>query len=88
MATEFTQDLEAELRECRVALQGQAQVMLDLLLQFETRLEARLAAAEARITALTSEPSLSPTHKLAHSPTGDARSILPENSFDSNSAAG
>ena len=55
MATEFTQDLEAELQECRVALQGQAQVMLELLLQFETRLQARLAAAESRIAALQAE---------------------------------
>lgn len=52
MAAEFTQDLEAELQECRSALQGQAQVMLDLLLEFETRLQARLAAAESRIAAL------------------------------------
>src|SRR6185437_1572210 len=55
MAAEFTQDLEAELQECRVALQGQAQVMLDLLLQFETRLQARLAAAESRIAAIQAE---------------------------------
>lgn len=52
MAAEFTQDLEAELQECRSALQGQAQVMLDLLLEFETRLQARLAAAESRIASL------------------------------------
>lgn len=65
MAAEFTQDLEAELQECRVALQGQAQVMLDLLLQFETRLQARLAAAESRIAAIQAERDAAFARSLA-----------------------
>lgn len=52
MATEYARDLEDQLVETKAALQGQAEEMLDLLLQFEARLQARLDAAEARIAAL------------------------------------
>jgi len=51
VATEFAQDLDEQLLECKVALQEQAQTMLSLLLQFEAQLQARLDAAEARIAA-------------------------------------
>ncbi len=51
MTTEFTRELE-DLAEAKQALQGQAQAMLELLAQFETRLQARLDAAEARINEL------------------------------------
>lgn|GEM_PF-4496362 len=88
MATEFTQDLEAELKECRVALQGQAQVMLDLLLQFETRLEERLAAAEARISALRTEPGPSSTQTLVRASSGDGRTMVSDHGYDGHSAAG
>lgn len=52
MATDIAQELEDQLAETKAALQGQAKEMLDLLLQFEARLQARLDAAEARIAAL------------------------------------
>lgn len=52
MATDFAQDLEDQLAETKAALQDQAEEMLDLLMQFEARLQARLDAAEARIAAL------------------------------------
>ena len=51
MATDYARDLDAQLIECKLALQGQAQAMLDLLMEFEARLQARLDAAEARIAA-------------------------------------
>lgn len=51
MPTNATRDLDEELMECKVALQSQAQAMLELLLQFEARLQQRLDAAEARIVA-------------------------------------
>jgi len=53
MATEFATELDQELRECKAALQDQAQQMLALLLQFEARLKQRLDLAEARIAALS-----------------------------------
>ncbi len=49
MATDIAKDLEDQLAETKAALQGQAEQMLDLLLQFEARIQARLDAAEARI---------------------------------------
>ena len=52
MATDIAQDLEDQLAKTKVALQGQAEEMLALLLQFEARLQERLNAAEARIAAL------------------------------------
>lgn len=52
MATDFAKDLEDQLVETKAALQGQAEEMLGLLLQFEARLQARIEAAEARIAAL------------------------------------
>jgi hypothetical protein len=52
MATDYARDLDAQLIECKLALQGQAQAMLDLLMEFEARLQARLDAAEARIAAV------------------------------------
>ena len=52
MATDFVQDLDDQLAETKAALQDQAAEMLDLLLQFEARLQARLDAAEARIAEL------------------------------------
>jgi polyhydroxyalkanoate synthesis regulator phasin len=59
MATDFVQDLDEELTECKAALQDQAQAMLELLLQFEARLQSRLDAAQARIDALRSVTSRS-----------------------------
>ena len=55
MATEFAQELDEQLTEAKLALQGQAQAMLDLLLQFEERLQERLAVAEARIAAMQAD---------------------------------
>ncbi len=52
MATDFARDLEDQLVQTKAALQGQAEEMLSLLLQFEARLQERLDAAEARIAAL------------------------------------
>jgi hypothetical protein len=49
MATDYARDLDEQLVECKVALQRQAQAMLDLLLEFEARVTARLDAVEARI---------------------------------------
>ena len=49
--TEIARELDEQLVECKVALQGQAQSMLELLLEFEARLKSRLEAAEARIAA-------------------------------------
>jgi len=54
MATDISRELEDQLVETKAALQGQAEQMLDLLLQFEARLQARLDAAEARIAAYRS----------------------------------
>lgn len=51
MATDVAQELEDQLAKTKAALQGQAEEMLDLLLQFEARLQERLEAAEARIAA-------------------------------------
>lgn len=56
MPTNATRDLDEELMECKVALQSQAQAMLELLLQFEARLQQRLDAAEARIVAARAAP--------------------------------
>ncbi|HVB97096.1 MAG TPA: hypothetical protein VNG11_05145 [Chloroflexota bacterium] len=52
MATDYDRELESQLIEAKAALQGQAEAMLDLLLQFESKLQARLDAAEARIVSL------------------------------------
>lgn len=52
MATDYDRELETQLIEAKAALQGQAEAMLDLLLQFESKLQARLDAAEARIVSL------------------------------------
>ncbi|HLH74858.1 MAG TPA: hypothetical protein VKX96_16345, partial [Chloroflexota bacterium] len=52
MAKDYDRELESQLIEAKAALQGQAEAMLDLLLQFESKLQARLDAAEARIIAL------------------------------------
>lgn len=52
MATDYDRELETQLIEAKAALQGQAEAMLDFLLQFESKLQARLDAAEARIVAL------------------------------------
>lgn len=54
MATDIATELEDQLVQTKAALQGQAEQMLDLLLQFEARLQARLDAAEARIAAYRS----------------------------------
>lgn len=89
MAAEFTQDLEAELQECRVALQGQAQVMLDLLLQFETRLQERLVAAESRIAALQADRDATSARPPVRSTSTEAIPAgLAGGEYGSHSAAG
>lgn len=60
MATDIAREMEDQLVQTKAALQGQAEQMLDLLLQFEARLQARLDAAEARIAAYRSVDSPDP----------------------------
>jgi hypothetical protein len=52
MAANIAVDLDQELVDCKERLQDQAQAMLASLLEFESRLQARLELAEARINAL------------------------------------
>lgn len=54
MTTETARELDEQLVECKAALQGQAQAMLTLLVEFEARLQERLDAAEARIATIRS----------------------------------
>lgn len=52
MATDIARDLDSQLLEAKAALHDQAEAMLDFLLRFESQLQARLEAAEAKIAAL------------------------------------
>lgn len=52
MVTEFAEDLDRQLEECKSALQDQAQTMVAILAEFESQVQARLDAAEARIAVL------------------------------------
>ncbi|HLG50606.1 MAG TPA: hypothetical protein VKY56_03100 [Chloroflexota bacterium] len=52
MATDIARDLEDQLVEAKAALQDHAEEMLQLLARFEAQIQARLDAAEARISAL------------------------------------
>ena len=55
MTNEVGIELDAQLVECKTALQHQAEEMLSILAQFEEKLKARLDAAEARLAALRAQ---------------------------------
>jgi hypothetical protein len=61
MTNEVGVELDAQLVECKTALQHQAEEMLSILAQFEERLKARLDAAEARLAALRAQTALPPS---------------------------